>query len=756
MSDQSEKRLEIAVYGKGGIGKSTVSANLSAALASAGMRVMQIGCDPKHDSTRLLMHGENIPTVLEYLRTVDKKDGDIHAVLKTGFGGVGCIEAGGPRPGVGCAGRGIISAFEFLEQQNAKDPYNLVLYDVLGDVVCGGFAVPVRREYADAIFLVTSGEFMALYAANNILRGVYNFDGDRHSRVAGIIYNERKVTDEDARVRRFAEAVGLPIVAKIPRSNAFAVAEQQGKVLMEMEEYPTERAIFSELARKIRDDLMLYPAKPLEDAELENVILRQNREDAVTESVPENISDIIAKTVEPGDVFTGTAENSQEFSGKMQRSVRHTEWQDAVTRRPLYGCAFNGAATAAVNLTDAVIIAHSPRACAFYTWQNISSPGRKNLFNRGVLMPSALSPHFTCTEMDQADVVFGGIDRLRKAVLQAMEQKPGAVVIISSCVSGIIGDPILRMEEELSTPELPIIAIPADGDIAGDYMEGIRICMHAVAEHLIDRSVTADGRSINLIGEAGVGNNLEINHRILQQWMDAMDIRINCRFLGGATVHEMQNFQKASVNILASDSADNRDLKEWLTENYQVEFLEETLPVGFDASCRWLRKIGAMFRCEEKAEALIAGQEVLYRAQIEQLRAMFSGKKVFMTTINTGMDWFLDVLREIGAEVVFIGVLNYLSQPVKVTNHPESYRIDENFNGDKTAQLLKELKPDIVLANYLTPADEDPYLVDSMPMSPPIGFFSGIQIVQRWPRLMRTSRKGGWMNDRKLFEKYFS
>ncbi|MGX8715687.1 MAG: AAA family ATPase, partial [Lachnospiraceae bacterium] len=247
MSDQN-KRLEIAVYGKGGIGKSTISANLSAALALTGRKVMQIGCDPKHDSTRFLMHGKQIPTVLDYLKNADMQSLKLSDVLRRGILDIGCIEAGGPRPGVGCAGRGIISAFEFLDKYHAKEAYDLILYDVLGDVVCGGFAVPVRRAYADAIFLVTSGEYMALYAANNILRGIRNFDGDIYQRVAGIVYNERRITDEDGRVARFARAVGLPILAKIPRSDAFARAEEKHVTMMELDDAPVEQEIFMKLA----------------------------------------------------------------------------------------------------------------------------------------------------------------------------------------------------------------------------------------------------------------------------------------------------------------------------------------------------------------------------------------------------------------------------------------------------------------------------------------------------------------------------
>ena len=487
----SRCKRELALYGKGGIGKSTICANLSAALAERGERVLQIGCDPKHDSTRLLMHGRALPTVLDYLKDVPKEAAVIDTVLGEGYRGIGCIEAGGPRPGVGCAGRGIISAFEFLERNKVKDKYDDVLYDVLGDVVCGGFAVPIRREYADTIFLVTSGEFMALYAANNILRGVRNFDGDRHRRVAGILYNRRNVAGEDRRVERFAEAVGLPVVATVPRSDAFAHAEEKKCTVVELGEAGPERDVFLKLADKVSRGLTLYEARPLSDEDLESVVLYGHRVSS-SEEVVKTEEAVTAEAAAPVPTAEETAE----------RPDPH--------RMPLYGCAFNGASTEAIHLTDAIVIAHAPRACAFYTWQNISSPGRRNLFNRGILMPSAISPNYECTDIGQTEAVFGGMDALRESVRLALERRPGAVIVISSCVSGIIGDDVLAVED-MSTPETPVIVIPADGDINGDYMTGIEMCMHTLAERIIDPAVPKRADCVNLIGETGVANNTDVN-----------------------------------------------------------------------------------------------------------------------------------------------------------------------------------------------------------------------------------------------------
>lgn len=227
--------IKLAIYGKGGIGKSTVTSNLAAAFAVQGMRVIQIGCDPKADSTINLLGGTPVRPVMEYLREFDREPDKIEEISREGFGEVLCIETGGPTPGLGCAGRGIITTFSLLEDLGLFEKYrpDVVLYDVLGDVVCGGFAAPIREGYAEQVLIVTSGEKMALYAANNINEAVKNFADRNYAHVRGIILNRRNVPDEEKKVRAFAERAGLPIVADIPRSDAINRFEDQGKTVIE-------------------------------------------------------------------------------------------------------------------------------------------------------------------------------------------------------------------------------------------------------------------------------------------------------------------------------------------------------------------------------------------------------------------------------------------------------------------------------------------------------------------------------------------
>jgi nitrogenase iron protein NifH len=228
--------IKFAIYGKGGIGKSTLSSNLSAAFAKRGLKVMQIGCDPKADSTSLLCPKEKVTTVLDLVRS--GKPFTLQDMVKESTSGVLCVEAGGPVPGLGCAGRGIINALESLEQKGAYEYYkpDIVIYDVLGDVVCGGFTMPMRKGYADKVYIVTSGEKMAIYAAANIAMAVDNFKKRDYAKLGGIILNCRGVENEEENAATLAADFDTEVLATIPRSPLFEKAEAAGKTIVEL--YP--------------------------------------------------------------------------------------------------------------------------------------------------------------------------------------------------------------------------------------------------------------------------------------------------------------------------------------------------------------------------------------------------------------------------------------------------------------------------------------------------------------------------------------
>ena len=229
--------IKIAIYGKGGIGKSTVCTALSVAFAEMGYKVMQVGCDPKADSTLFLHGGERIPTMLDVLRA-KREAATLDELIVTGYKGIVCAEAGGPTPGLGCAGRGIAAAFEALDDRDVFEVVkpDVVLYDVLGDVVCGGFAMPIREGYADKVYIVTSGENMSIYAAANIATAVETFRQRGYATLGGLILNRRNVPDERSKVEVLAGDLNTTIAADLPRDDHISDAQDQNVSVME--KYP--------------------------------------------------------------------------------------------------------------------------------------------------------------------------------------------------------------------------------------------------------------------------------------------------------------------------------------------------------------------------------------------------------------------------------------------------------------------------------------------------------------------------------------
>ncbi|MDY2959787.1 MAG: nitrogenase component 1 [Hornefia sp.] len=786
---------KIAVYGKGGIGKSTISANLSAAMACAGHRVLQIGCDPKHDSTKLLLSGRKLTTVLDYMRRTGPLEQKVEDILGEGYMGIGCVEAGGPKPGVGCAGRGIISTFELLQRFGLLQRYDTVVYDVLGDVVCGGFAVPIRREYADHIFVVTSGEFMSLYAANNILKGIQNYDGDE-KRVAGIIYNKRNVKGEDERVKKFAEAVKLPIAVKVPRSDAFAKAEALGITVYQMGEDERLQEIFSRLASELDKGIKLYSANPITDEELEACLLDTSVSEGFSaknagENERENAGENRTENMQGGsyteneafyptenrDLHSKDPDLGNNTSSKVPGKSCERECDNAVdageacgsplekpvyyfskslkNSEPLHGCAFNGALSTCAHLKGTVILAHAPKSCTYISYQTISSSGRRRLFERGTLLPVSLSPSIQCTEMGESEIVFGGMETLEEKIEEIKKSRPKAIVVVSSCPAGIIGDDI-NQTEMLSDNETKVIPLRTDGNMAGDYLQGMLMAYTTLAKAFIDKSVKPDMSVVNVLAEKIIDTNSESNLKTISGYIGRIGLRVNCRFLYNTDVDALVNFKKAGLNLLAFGDYTGKMLGDYFEKEYGAEIFRKPFPVGFDNTAKWLRALGQRVGKSEGVEEIIKSEQEAYNSRIAKLRPVLNGKKVLVITYNHELDWILKTAIDAGMEIVKIGILSFSQDEGFRSELDLNCPVELEYEKEKRTEDVERYKPDVLLTNYASSIADKVRISDIIPMCPEVGFESGVKTVERWAQLMKLNRKGDWTGDAEIFNKYYA
>ncbi len=281
----AEKKIrQVAIYGKGGIGKSTTTQNLTAGLSELGKKIMVVGCDPKADSTRLLLNGLAQKTVLDTLRE-EGEDIELDSIMKTGLNGIRCVESGGPEPGVGCAGRGIITSISMLENLGAyTDDLDYVFYDVLGDVVCGGFAMPIREGKAKEIYIVASGEMMALYAANNICKGIKKYALKGGVRLGGIICNSRNVDREIELLRAFAKELGTQLIYFVPRNNVVQRAEIRKKTVIDYAPENVQAEEYRQLAKAIDENTNFVIPKPMTQERLEEILFEYGLMDEIQDN----------------------------------------------------------------------------------------------------------------------------------------------------------------------------------------------------------------------------------------------------------------------------------------------------------------------------------------------------------------------------------------------------------------------------------------------------------------------------------------
>lgn len=670
--------FQLAVYGKGGIGKSTMSANISVALAERGLRVMQIGCDPKHDSTRLLLGGRAQRTVLEYVRETPIGRRRLEDVIEDGTAGVLCAEAGGPEPGIGCAGRGILTTFDTLKRLGADDiGVDVRVYDVLGDVVCGGFAVPLRSEYADGVILVTSGEFMAMYAANNIMRGLLNFDNGK-PRLLGIVLNCRGVEGERETVERFAKATGTEVIAMIPRDRLFADAESRGHTVMEL--HPD--GAIAEQVRRIADRIVAasegggvtsFP-RPLDDAQLSDLAAgREIRPPSV--EVPQ-------RTV---------------CGGCRRNSIR-----DA---RVMNSCSAYGAASAFARLGDTAVIVHGPMSCS-YLMAITRAKAIMGLYEQG-LYETGPTLDIRSSMMDDSAAIFGGDGFLRWALENAIGEGYRKVAAVTTCMPGIIGDDCNSVVQSvrLAHPDVRIDLISADGDITGEFNDGFEMALEAIADR-IDPSVEPERGLVNLVSNSFFDIQSLSNRRELDRILASFGLMVNCRFIDDGSPAPPEEFCRGEFDILMSDTRGARHMMSLVTEHTGREPFPAPMPLGIRGYLDWVREVGRRTGREVLAEreAERAGRE--YSDFIDVHRPAMEGRRVIVTwRMGSNPDWLIDTLRDLDVEILRIGTAPNPRKTVR-SGSDSRYGITEDYTEEDLSRDLEEMRPDLLIGDLPRPVPD--------------------------------------------------
>ncbi len=713
--------VKIAVYGKGGIGKSTMSANITAALSDSGMRVLQIGCDPKHDSTRLLLDGALPTTILEYLKNTNERDRSLADVISVGYKGCLCAESGGPEPGVGCAGRGIISAFNLLTQLGIDSvEKDVTLYDVLGDVVCGGFAVPIRNEYAERIFIVSSGEYMSIYAANNILKGVSNYDPDR---IGGIIFNSRGGPEEPGRIQRFSEAVGIPIVATFDRSKLFAEAEENGKTVVEMFPESRETATFRTLGETVIHG-ELHSARYLSETELESVVLGRSvtREKPVKRGVPQNFR-------------SSAPERKRKYTSRIVEE-----------HEPYTGCAFAGAQSVCASIPNLATVLHSPMNCAQFAFQMASASAKRAHMYGSMPVAGFIDPHVVCTEMKEDDVVFGATKKLKASLEEQISLGYDRIAVITSCASGLIGDDVKTViaDTERENPGVKIALVEEDGDINGDFMQGVIDAGIAMSRRFSGEVEKTD--SVNIIGTKTISTNCMETEYLVRTALEAIGLRMNSAYPGCGEVSDIDGLRAAKYNLMLNPDRFTKQLARQLEDDFGIPCLNNIVRPGLSGLRAWLGEIAEKFGRTEEFESYMERIESEYRMRAASIPGTLRGKHAKIVSITKDIDWLLEGAESAGMvieDAVVVDRSDYTNDTDLESRFPY-VRVVGSEEMKREGTRILDSRPDIVFTSARLPTDLVQVAIPLVQEDDP---FFAINFFTNAARRLMAPAEAGWRKD---------
>ena len=606
----------LAVYGKGGIGKSSISSNLSYLLSKRGLKVLHVGCDPKHDSTRLLTNGVPQRTFMENL--VEKKE---DGVIETGTNGIYCMECGGAEPGIGCAGKGMTAMFNYIDEHTPEDT-DVRICDVLGDVVCGGFSVPMRRNNVDGIILVLSEEFMSIYAANNILRGIQNLNGT--ACVLGAVINSRE-PEEAKRIESFSKASGIRILGRISRSALFSKAESEGRTVCELfPDSPPYREL-SIIADAVMDSiggkLEPQPANPLSERAMMQIAAGED----VTDRDPPKV-----RTECNFDSFD--SERNVVYSGEFVMPA----------------CTSHGAFEFLSHLTDAAMILHGPRNCAFldeYAWN-------RETYWMSFVRRETRTCNIYSSSIDGRTVFTGDTSALKGAIRKAAADGFRYIFIIPTCTSEIIGTDIAGIAETSEKEGVTVIPVPSDAKFLSSKFGSYTGAILALFT-LMDWDVPTVPDTVSFIGMDIYPKRKE-SRDYTDRLLEALGLRHNGDLIGACPVSEVLKVPSSQYLVSIGQTFFSGRIRDVIGDRREILRLD--IMDGMRGLRQWADALGELTGRTAEAQDYLRKEQELYEAEISPLRERTRGKKVIIYTgMDTSMlDWHIDTLKDLGMEIAAI------------------------------------------------------------------------------------------------------